>query len=163
MGIPRNVCGRAILGPLVSILALCGCPSDPCEGETCSGHGACLSEDGGAACDCEPAYRADGLACVPVDPCVDVDCSGHGVCVVHDDDATCECEPPYHAEGADCALDPLPDLTCDGGWVTQDLGPPWIAATRYTARSGAGPLRLLHREIPATEIGTACPGAAPAS
>lgn len=37
---------------------------DPCKDVTCSGHGACTSENGLTACDCDDGYRVVGFACV---------------------------------------------------------------------------------------------------
>jgi hypothetical protein len=56
---------------------------DLCAGIDCSGHGACVVDGQGlAACDCDPGYEADGLACVSsTDPCAGIGCSGHGTCV----------------------------------------------------------------------------------
>jgi hypothetical protein len=43
-------------------------PSDPCQGVTCSGHGACRASDGAARCLCMDGFEASGAACVPVAP-----------------------------------------------------------------------------------------------
>lgn len=38
--------------------------TDPCGGQACSGHGACVNPDGWAACECAEGYHAVELSCV---------------------------------------------------------------------------------------------------
>ncbi len=38
-------------------------PSEPCEGVTCSDHGACWENGEEAECRCDPGYEPDGLEC----------------------------------------------------------------------------------------------------
>jgi hypothetical protein len=52
---------------LVCCGLLAGCEfggDDPCELVVCSGFGTCVAEEGGARCECEAGYRAEGLTCV---------------------------------------------------------------------------------------------------
>ncbi|PKN24741.1 MAG: hypothetical protein CVU65_10910 [Deltaproteobacteria bacterium HGW-Deltaproteobacteria-22] len=74
---------------------------DLCAGIDCSGHGACVVDGQGlAACDCDPGYEADGLACVSsTDPCAGIGCSGHGTCVNEAGVARCSCEGGYSSAG----------------------------------------------------------------
>ena len=95
------------------------CPSttDPCVGESCSGHGACVSSGtpAAASCSCESNYHPVGLTCVvdTVDPCAAVTCVGHSSCV----GGLCPCDlgwagsgcdacaSGYHLDGAACVAD----------------------------------------------------------
>jgi len=92
---------------------------DPCQGQTCSGHGECVLQAGAALCVCEIGYHAEDLACVendPGDPCDAVSCSGHGQCQVEAGTAWCACDPGYHAEGLACVEDAAlcQGVTCSG-------------------------------------------------
>ena len=84
------------------------CTGDPCDVQTCNGHGRCSSEDGTCACDRgyagESAYSCDLIEC----PGILVDnstgtkryCSGHGSCNFE----LGRCESPTGQPG------------CDDGW-----------------------------------------------
>jgi hypothetical protein len=93
---------------------------DPCDDVTCSDHGSCVIGPGGAACECETGYHAEGLSCVEdgtTGPCHGIDCSGHGVCMDVGGSAECRCDAGYHAEGLNCVedpADPCEGITCSG-------------------------------------------------
>jgi hypothetical protein len=93
--------------------------TDPCQDVNCSGHGSCVMGPGGAACECEAGYHAEGLSCIEdgtTGPCFEVDCSGHGVCLDLGGTVECQCEAGYHADGLSCVedgiTDPCLDVTC---------------------------------------------------
>lgn len=140
---------------LVLLVLLQGCPRDPCEGVDCSGNGECVELSGEASCDCDPGYAARGTSCIAEDLCAGVDCSGHGQCVDLDGEASCDCDLLYHAEDLECLLDPLPGLTCEGGWVTSHLGEP-VEASEVVQRAATPALRLRARTV-APDTPSACP------
>ncbi|HOX44158.1 MAG TPA: glycoside hydrolase family 44 protein [Myxococcota bacterium] len=99
--------------------------ADPCDGVTCSGHGACQVDGGVAACQCDSGYHTQGLDCVSdADPCDGVTCSGHGACQVNGGVAACQCEAGFHAVGLTCVADadPCDGVTCSGHGACQVNG-----------------------------------------
>ncbi len=102
--------GRSVrpsrLGTLAVLLLVLGCSDshagDPCDGQTCSSRGFCITDGGRAYCACLRGYHPVRLSCVPndaVDPCAGVDCNGHGTCSVEDGFPTCDCDPGYGNPG----------------------------------------------------------------
>eukprot|EP01064_Diplonema_japonicum_P014975 TRINITY_DN22744_c0_g1_i1.p1 TRINITY_DN22744_c0_g1~~TRINITY_DN22744_c0_g1_i1.p1 ORF type:complete len:2269 (+),score=250.38 TRINITY_DN22744_c0_g1_i1:43-6849(+) len=114
---------------------------DDCSGEcpgggTCSGHGACNTNNG--TCSCDPAWG--GTACEL--PC---NCNGNGVCVALDPPCACEigwalpdcstCEDGYG--GIDCSrrcrgspfcgghgtCNAMASCTCNSGWYDDSAAP----------------------------------------
>ena len=87
----------------------------PCDGVTCSGHGACQATGDTAHCICTQGYYADGLECLVVS-CDTTTCI-HGTCF--GDECKCNtgyagincdtCADGYHAEGLTC----VPNDPCD--------------------------------------------------
>ncbi len=67
-----------------------------CEGVSC-GNGDCVDVGGVAACDCDPGWHAEELACVqdtPPDPCDTVMCGANAAC----DQGVCECNQGYEGD-----------------------------------------------------------------
>ena len=88
---------------------------NPCDGVTCSGHGACQEVAGNPRCICQQGYYADGLECLLVS-CDSTTCI-HGTCF--EDECQCNtgyagvncdvCADGYHEEGLTC----VPNNPCD--------------------------------------------------
>ncbi len=86
--------------------------TDPCEGNTCSGHGTCDSSSGTAVCACDEGwvgdlcaecgegYHDEGGECVVDEVCEAESCSGHGTCVNSTGVVVCDCDEGY--EGSRC-------------------------------------------------------------
>jgi len=71
-------------------------PPEVCDGVDC-GFGDCVDVGGAAACDCDPGYHAEGLACVedvPVDPCDTTVCGANATC----DQGVCICNVGYEGD-----------------------------------------------------------------
>jgi predicted acyl esterase len=94
---------------------------DPCADVDCSGHGACTTVDGQAACACFEGYEPEGLSCVEVqpDPCEGITCSGQGACTLVDGEPACACLTGYQQVNLEClpevAMVPMRDGT--GLWT----------------------------------------------
>ena len=52
--------------------------TDPCEGVTCSGHGACFDDDETAVCVCDDGYHSEGLECECAPDCDGRECGPDG-------------------------------------------------------------------------------------
>ncbi len=108
-------------------ISLAGCAAsddgpetDVCEGVTCSGFGACVAEDGHAACLCENGYHPADLEC-KADLCLPSTCI-NGFCTdaAYSPDCTCEkgytgdrcgeCTEGYHVVDLKCV--PVGSSTC---------------------------------------------------
>ena len=102
-----------------------GC-EDPCDGISCSDHGACEVSDDQPSCRCDAGYHNEGLDCVEDEgsPCEGVTCSGRGTCSVRNGQAECICDEGYHPENLECVENPPSDskdpedpcrgITCSG-------------------------------------------------
>jgi hypothetical protein len=69
----------------------------PCQGVTCGGFGSCVDVGGVPACDCDPGYHAEGLACIqdqPPDPCDTVICGANAGC----DQGVCLCNQGFEGD-----------------------------------------------------------------
>jgi hypothetical protein len=86
------------------------CVPANCQGVECSGHGACVDEEGAPWCRCDPGFETVGLGCVPAD------CSGHGACVQSGGALRCVCDPGYQAAGERCVA------VAPGGDSGKDVG-----------------------------------------
>jgi hypothetical protein len=74
---------------------------DPCEGQTCSGNGACVAAGEAAYCACNPGFHPGGLGCLANDPdvvCRGVTCNSHGVCMDREGLPLCDCDPGYEPD-----------------------------------------------------------------
>ncbi len=117
---------------------------DPCAGVTCSGHGSCATNAGGAPyCRCDTGYHAEGLSCVRDDPCAGVGCSGHGVCLLDGQGQPyCQCDSGYHAEGLNCVDDNDPCAAVDcggrGTCLVQGDGPVCACDEGYSPADASG-------------------------
>ncbi len=117
---------------LVVVACSGGTSADPCEGNTCSGHGTCSVDNDQAICNCDEGYTGD--LCADTDPCEGITCSGHGTCAVADGEAVCvcdegyggdlcaECGAGYHEEGESCVVNEVCDAdSCSGHGVCVNL------------------------------------------
>jgi hypothetical protein len=98
--------------------AACGGSDDPCQADSCSGHGTCRAEDGKPVCACEAGYRgascdacaigyqdndSDG-SCLASCPYSGIKCGNHGQCDDASGTARCVCETGYAGDTCqDCA------------------------------------------------------------
>ncbi|KAL5020776.1 hypothetical protein ScPMuIL_002141, partial [Solemya velum] len=102
----------------------CGCETDPCSGQTCSGHGTCVANaDCSFTCDCEDCWFGDYCEIgvftlykhdiVLQGSCTGHTCSEHGTCVPHDCFFICDCDDCWY--GDDCELE-----MCTPGQYSED-------------------------------------------
>lgn len=105
---------------MLAFVAAAGCTAgtigsstsdDPCAPVSCSDHGTCSVQNGGAACTCETGYHPQTPYCLlDGDPCAGQTCSGHGTCTTAGFSAACTCEGGYHRDPHDslaCIADSL--------------------------------------------------------
>ena len=85
---------------------------DPCDGVECN-HGACVSSEGAARCECDDGYTGDDCNTI-VDPCDGVECN-HGTCVSGEGGARCECNDGWTGAFCDNNIDECESNPCING------------------------------------------------
>jgi EGF domain-containing protein/growth factor-like EGF protein len=94
---------------------------DPCDGVECN-HGACVSSEGEARCECHEGYTGDDCNTI-VDPCDGVECN-HGSCVSSEGEARCECDDGYTGDDCNGNIDECASEPClnNGNCLDQVAG-----------------------------------------
>jgi len=92
---------------------------DPCDGFECN-HGACVSSEGVASCECEDGYTGDDCNTV-VDPCDGFECN-HGACVSSEGSPMCECEDGWTGAFCDINIDECESQPCVNGVCIDGAG-----------------------------------------